>query len=569
MAMRAEAHLTPAALRRPVLVAFAVMLTASGTSQGAPAGEPIIVLNARVGLPPPKEADLITPILDDELEARGFAAKPATIERLLGGRMPHPGILDPGLTVADIIHPIELGYDDWAQGLFAEAEQKLIPAIEKINRNPALLVTDTKNLDATFKGLVALALSQSKLGQTSQSADTMTNLIRVFRTRPISRAEYGPPAEQFYRTIAKQVLAGGTGQLFVTTGNEQAVVFVDGQIRGVGKAAVADMIPGKHHVFIQVPATAGLQYEVDVRANEDTNLNVKWDVDTALKVTEPWIGLVFATEAERGKEAMYAGELARRWAGQGVITVVGTLELQGRPALIGTIYRAGGTIVRSAVTTLDGDRVANIRSLAKYLADGTVSPGVNVIPNNVKEPVPVLAARASRPPLTTATTTTPAKMVGTAGMLAIGTGGLVYLTGHPDRSVKEDRRTVAVQVVTGGSVVLGAGVYLWLREARSTDRLAAATLGAGAAAIIAGGVLFFTDEDERADSHYFRDTERTGLIAGTAGLAMAGVGLWLLHQERDESATSIASAPARRYFASTPIVSAGPGRALLGWAGAF
>lgn len=541
------------------------MLTASGTSHGAPTGEPIIVLNARVGLAAPRESDLITPILDEELEARGFAAKPATIERILGGRMPRPGILDPGLTVADIIHPIELGYDEWAQGLFADAEKKLIPAIEKINRNPALLVTDTKNLDATFKGLVALALSQAKLGQTKQSAETMTRLISVFRTRPISRAEYGPPAEQLYRAIAKQVQAGGTGQLFVTTGNEQAVVFVDGQIRGVGKAAVADMIPGKHHVFVQVPATAGLQYEVEVRANEDTDLNVRWDVDTALKVTEPWIGLVFTTEAERDKEAMYAGELARRWGGQGLIAVVGTLQLQGRPALIGTIYRAGGAIFRSAVTTLDGDRVTNIRSLARYLADGTVSPGVNVIPNDVKEPAPVLAARASRG----SSTTIAAKVVGAVGALAIGTGGLVYVTGHPDGSVKEDRRTAAVQVAVGGSVVLGTGVYLWIREARSTNQLTAAALGAGASALVAGGVLFFTDEDARSDSRYYRDTARTGLAVGAAGLAMTGVGLWLLHREGDEAGALVASEPARRHLVSTPIVSAGAGHALLGWAGSF
>jgi hypothetical protein len=566
MTTRTQPNLTRAGLRWLVHAAFASVLAASGAAHGAPAGEPIIVLNARVGSSAPNEIDHITPLLDDELEARGFAAKPSTIARILGGRIPRPGILDPGLTVADIIHPIELGYDDWAQGLFAEAEKKLVPAIAKVNRNPALLVADTKNLDATFKALVALALSQSKLGQASQSAETMTNLIRVFRTRPISRAEYGPPAEQLYRTIAKQILASGTGQLYVTTGNEQAVVFVDGQIRGIGKAAVADVISGQHHVFIQVPATAGLQYEVEVRANEDTNLNVVWDVDTAVKVTEPWIGLVFTTEAERGKEAMFAGELARRWGGQGVIAVVGTLQLQGRPALIGTIYRAGGTIFRSAVTTLDGDRVTNIRSLAKYLADGTVSPELNVIPNGGKEPVRVLAARASLGP---PTATAPAKAVGAAGLLAITTGGVLYVTGHPDGSVLEDRRTVAVQVVVGGSVVLGAGTYLWLREARSTSRLTAAVVGAGASALIAGGVLYFTDEDPRSDSRYYRNTERTGLVVGTAGLAMTGIGLWLLHREGKEAGTSGGSEAARRHRASTPIVAAGPGRALLGWAGSF
>lgn len=564
MTRRMRPDLARARLRWFVLAAVA-SAAASTAAHGAPAGEPIIVLKARVGASAPNEADSITPLLDDELEALGFAARPSTIARILGGRMPRPGILDPGLTVADIIHPIELGYDAWAQGLFSEAEKKLLPAIAKVNRNPALLVADTKNLDATFKALVALALSQAKLGRTTQSAETMTNLIRVFRTRPISRAEYGPPAEQLYRTIARQVLAGGTGQLFVTTGTEQAVVFVDGQIRGIGRAAVADMLPGKHHVFVQVPATAGLQYEVEVRAMEDTNLNVVWDVDTALKVTEPWIGLVFSTEAERGKEAMFAGELARRWGGQGMIAVVGRLELQGRPALIGTLYRAGGAIVRSAVTTLEGDRTLSIRSLARYLADGTVSRELNVIPSGGNEPVPELAARASLGP---PTSTVLAKTVGTAGLVAITAGGLLYVTGSPDGSVHEDRRTAAVQVVVGGSVVLGAGGYLWLREAHSTTRLTAAALGAGASAAIAGGALFLTDEDATADSRYYRDTERIGLIVGAAGLAMTGVGLWLLHREAEDPRSS-AAPEAGGHPAAMPIVAVGPGHALVGCAGRF
>jgi hypothetical protein len=103
------------------------------------------------------------------------------------------------------------------------------------------------------------------------------------------------------------------------------------------------------------------------------------------------------------------------------------------------------------------------------------------------------------------------------GALALGTGGVVYVTGHPDGSVREDRRTVAVLIAVGGSVVLGAGAYLWIREARSTNRLTAAALGAGASAIIAGGVLFFTDEDARSDSRYYRNTERTGVIVGRCG----------------------------------------------------
>jgi hypothetical protein len=108
---------------------------------------------------------------------------------------------------------------------------------------------------------------------------------------------------------------------------------------------------------------------------------------------------------------------------------------------------------------------------------------------------------------------------------------------------------------------------LWLREARQTTHLTAAVLGAGASGIIAGGALFLTNEDERSDSRYYRNTERIGLIVGTAGLAMTGVGLWLLHRESDPGSSPAAEVAHQR--ASIPIVAAGPAHALLGWAGSF
>jgi hypothetical protein len=38
-------------------------------------------------------ADL-TALIDDEFEAEGFAARPSSVESVLGGRLPRPGILD-------------------------------------------------------------------------------------------------------------------------------------------------------------------------------------------------------------------------------------------------------------------------------------------------------------------------------------------------------------------------------------------------------------------------------------------------------------------------------------------
>lgn len=558
------------AIRWMACVAPVVMLLLMTSAALAAPDSPsrIVVLQSRIGEARPKTGDDLTPILYEQLEAEGFAARPATIERILGGQLPLPGILDVGLTSADIMNPVELGYKDWARGRFAEAEGKLVPAIARIYRNPALLVADTKNLDATFKALVALALSQSRLGKVPESTETMMELIRMFGSRPVSRAEYGPPAEQLYQTVARQALAKGRGQLFVTTDDDRAVVFVDGQIRGIGKAAVADLVPGVHRVLVQVASTVGRQYKVDIKASEALILETTWKVDMSLEVTEPWIGLVFATEAERNQEGPFAGALARRWGGPGMVVVVSTAQLQGRPFLVGTLYRAGGAIVRSAATSLEGDRAALLRSLARYLADGTVGPGLSVIEHARSDSPPVQALRDS----VRGSTPWTSRLVMAAGGLTFAAGGVVYAVSDADdfaRPTYDDRRGPAVAVMLGGSAALGAGVYLWLRESRATDQLTAALIGAGAASILAGGAMYLTDEDLHADPgewqrSRFRDTAAAGVVVGTAGLALTGVGLWLLQREASRAAeTSASLAPAG------PAFSIDATRALLAWTGSF
>lgn len=546
-----------------VLVAFLV----AGTVDAAPAAQPIIVLKARVGVPDPNEPDPMTSGINDQFEAEGFAARPETIARLLGGRLPRPGILDRGLSAAEIMHPIELGYDDWSKGLFADAVKKLRPAKERIFRNPGLLVTDTKNLDSTFKGLVALSLSQLRTGKPNDAAETMAELVRIFRTRPVSRTDWGRPAEEYWRTIAKPVLTGGTGQLYVTTGNDHAVVFVDGQIRGIGKGEVADLVPGTHRVLVQVPSTAGLQYEVEVKANENTNLDVKWDIDSALAVNGPWIGFVFATEAERNREAMLAGDLAQRWGGQRMVVVVGTLRIQGALVLIGTLYGTGGKLIRSAATTLEGDITEQVRRLARYLSDGTVGTGLKLISPDHDEAVPALMVSAERP-----RSTLIAKGVGAAGLAAITIGAVEYLRNPYDvtkpNSGGDDGRDSFVGIMLGGSVLVGGGVYLWLRESESASYLSAGLVGAGAASITAGTVLYLTDQDpDPQEPRFIRDTATSGLVLGASGVALTGVGIWLMYRDKDGVAdTTVASRPRPSLV---PQISVTASRAFVGLRGSF
>lgn len=440
---------------------------------------PTIVLESYVGQRPANANAIMAPLLD-ELEQRGFAAHPASVLARVGGGAPRPGVLDAGTTAAEITQPAESGYEAYTRGRFAVAEAALKLAIARIHRNPALLVLDTNNLEATFKILVALALSQARRGDAAGSLATMTELIRTFRDRPIARGDYGPDAEQFYRAVARQVQALGRGQLSITVASDQAVIFVDGQIRGLARAALTDLIPGTYRVFVQVPATAGRQYEVEVTAGQATALRVDWDLDSALWLTDTWVGFVFATEADRVRQAGFAAALARRWDDGGALAVVGMVQLQDRPAIVGRLYDAAGRVVRGAAVALDGADEPRLRGLARYLADGVAVDGVRVVQG----------------------------------------GGL------------------------GEGIAPVAG-----------PRLAPRVLvGAGAAALVAGGVLYALDQDPGATpSPTVRNTAPAGIAVGAAGLAAISVGLWLWGARGG----------------SSPLVAIGSSGGFIGWGGAL
>jgi hypothetical protein len=435
----------------------------------APAAPPILVLEAHVGARPSELDATIGPVLD-ELERRGFAAHPASITRVLGGRAPHPGVLDGGKTAAGIAQLVESGFDAFTRGKYKDAETSLDLAVHQIKRNPALLVLDATNARSTFHAFVGLALSQAKLGNAADSVETMTELLRSFSTQTVSRAEYGPQAEQFYRAVQKQTQLMGRGRLAVAAGNDHAMIFVDGELRGMGKAALADLIPGTYRVFIEVPGTSGRQYEVEVRANADSRLDVDWQVDASLLVSSQWVGFVFASEVERGKEASYAGTLARRW-GNDSIVIVGTTRLQGRSAVIATLYRASGEVERSAlVVTGGGGDAARLRSLARFIADGTPSDELarvtGVQSQRTAETAPP-EPHGSMPP--------GAQLCVGAGIAGLAAGAaLVIASPGPDPKQRYYYRTAPAGIAVGltGAASIGIGLWWWLR--RHDDRSAPA-----------------------------------------------------------------------------------------------
>jgi hypothetical protein len=435
--------------------------------------QPILVFESHVGDRPAEFGRFMT-TLADELEARGFAARSATILRVAGAGMPRPGILDKDRAAGRVVQDVDAAHVQLTSGEYDDAVKTAAAAIESMRRNPALFATDTSNTDVMFKAQATLALGLKKRGDAARSVAAMSELIRMFPSRPLPRNIYGPSDETFYREVLKQVQAQGRGRLSIAGGDSRAVIFVDGQIRGIGTTNLADLIPGVYHVFVQVPQTIGRHYEIVVAANDDSYLNVQHEIDAALWVTDAWIGFRFASEADRQKEARFIREVARRWSRGSKVAMIGTMTLHGQPAVIGTVYGSTGTALLSAVIALPEVNDAKLRDLARFLAEGTPAAGLRIVKGSH-------AGVAAAVPSTRPSRLVPASLL--ASGIAALTTGIVLIAIDQDRGAAQpliirDTAPLGVAIVSGGTLLTVAAVIVWARRgARVVPTIAALPVG--------------------------------------------------------------------------------------------
>jgi hypothetical protein len=111
---------------------------------------------------------------------------------------------------------------------------------------------------------------------------------------------------------------------------------------------------------------------------------------------------------------------------------------------------------------------------------------------------------------------------------------------------------------------------VWIRETRSADVLPSAVVGTGIASVVAGGVVYLMSDTASGDQRYYTSTRTPGLLIGGSGLALTGIGLWLLHRNAG-AARSSESTAARKNVAAValPTLSIGASQTLVGWAGSF
>jgi hypothetical protein len=492
-----------------------------------PAETPLVAFASYVGHLPERESAEIAELRAD-LEALGVLARPQNIMSAVGDRVPWPGIMDrgtkpTGLTRAELLDPVEVGYQAaWVSAQFSEALPIVVRAIARIRRNPALLVTDTSNLAEIYKAYLTLALCEAKLDKPAESEVIMEDLIRMFPGQAVVRGEAGPDMWDLYRSVLRHVREKGHGRLMVNTGNEQAIIFVDDQLRGTSRVDLNDLIPGLHYVFVQIVGTLGRQYRVQVAANKINTLTIPWELDQATWLTETEAAIVFPTETDHAKEGVYASGLLEHWGGQ-QIAIITPFKASGKPGVRGTIYDSQGEALRSASVELDHDSSLRLQALARFLAHGEPSAGIHVLVN------PVSTETRRDTPQRWPTWAGP---VGVGVGLALGGTGIAVFKSAPNDnghvSLLHDRREIGLGVSLLGSAAVGGGAYVWCHDRLRMPVLPAALLAGGAAALSYGIALYAVNEDpSRHLGTKIIHSAPEGTAVGATGLAAVGAGLWL------------------------------------------
>lgn len=547
----AEVQGPPAAVRcadMRAVVVCALMSMLAIRAAIAESRKPVPVLESHPSGQRPSAITATITALQDELETRGFAARPASVLLLAGDAAARPGVSDPELTSTLIVDHMNSAWSLFVNAKWKEAAEQIPDILAELDENPGLVVTDTSHLDMKFRLMIALFMALDNLQNHSAAVSAAaTNAIRVFPARAPGRTEaWGKRGETVHADYAKQVQTQGRGRMIIAGGNSLAQIFIEGQLRGVGNVSLSDMIPGLYQVFILVPNGMSRRFRARVSANDTSYLTVRPEIDSCLWLSTRWTGL-----ASCSQEGKVATQLAQEWTGRDQVVILRSGEENGRPTITGLLYR-GGEEKRSARIFADESDRDGAEKLALFLVDGKELPGLAVTRNDTHAAPVAPSRRAERSPWWP-------KVVLGAGMVTMAGATGLYLAWPDDDHTQptyDDKKSLAVELYSGGAVVSGVGLYGWLRS-RRMRRVPAAMFGAGTTAVLLAAMLIPTDQDTFAQPpgfwqrEYYRDT-------ATAGAILLGVGAGL-----------VAGGYVLRGSDPAPLVSASRGGLTFGWAGSF
>ena len=341
------------------------------TSTTARAGG--IVLESYTGERPADAPRLLAPVLE-ELSLRKYAAGD-TVARSYESQVSGAGIAS-GLP-ADFAAQVDRGFKAWVGGKFEDAIKVLVPLVEAAHANPGVIAKDPGLRDPLLKGLTALALSYQRIGDLSAMRATFGEIVRSFPDVLISRATYGPDAQQAFEQVRRDTHAAGRGKVTIKV-DDTAVVFVNEAYRAVGSTS-AELTPGEYRIIVMMNKQPSRNHRVNVRANTETTVEIDARLDQAVR-TKGFTGLSFAGQADREQhEAAFAAKFAKA-VGASEVVVVGIDKVRDRDAVVGVLVslQTGREIRRASIPVEPDPSRDKLRALARFLAGDDPAPGLEV-----------------------------------------------------------------------------------------------------------------------------------------------------------------------------------------------
>jgi hypothetical protein len=271
---------------------------------------------------------------------------------------------------------MELGIKAYLHGDYKSAIASLRAALVRARANPGAVVADDRTNAAMSRAMVALALSHARDGAQDLAVEVMSEYIRSAR-EPVTRRVFGPPGEQLYDQVRKQLEPTKRGKLVVNVSEPDAQISLNEQGVGRGAAYSGDLLPGAYRVIVRVGQQAR-RYDMSVTSESTTTLDVDWSLDSTLHVSDEWVGL---TGTNGRSELHYAQLLARRLDFTHRVLLLGTRLDRGRLTVFGSQYADGkaSRIARSGeVQVADVTKVESVRRLVRFLRGNGRGEGVIV-----------------------------------------------------------------------------------------------------------------------------------------------------------------------------------------------
>jgi hypothetical protein len=352
-------------------------------ANAARAGD-LVVIESYAGTRPAGATRTLQTLLD-ELTRRDFLAGTDVVGRRFESRVSRPALTALGLP-ADFATQLDAGHKAWIAGSFTDAIKLLQPMVSMAHANPGAFAKNQGLLEKLEKGLIALALSQYRIGDKGAMRQTFGEVVRSFETT-LQRSTYGAEAAELFEQVKAEVSSAGKGTLIVKE-RSGGGIYVNEKFIDIGSARV-QLYPGEYRVFAKVQGNQlSRAHRVVVTAAEETKLTIDTGFDQAVHTSPEWTGLVFASTAEREKlEATYAAAFANAIDARSV-AVIGIDQAGGKPVIFGALVNLfNGTDNRRAAVALDpapADEM--LRGLARFLNGDPAPPGLQVqIAGNVSE----------------------------------------------------------------------------------------------------------------------------------------------------------------------------------------